>query len=69
MNEKQRAFLTELADIFKKYGIDEVCSVYENVPLMMFASMGECLYIKRFINGKFEDIHTKSDSFEPDSNK
>lgn len=68
MNEKQRSFLTELADIFKKYGIYEVRSGYESEALM-FASMGEYLYFRRFINGKFDDIRTKSDSFEPDSNE
>lgn len=68
MNEKQKEFLIELYNVFKKYGIDEVCSGYENAPLM-FASMGESLYFRRFINGTFEDIHTKSDLFKPDSNK
>lgn len=61
MNEKQKAFLTELDKLLRKYNITEVT----NLALSSnFVSNGDILVIKSYSNGVF-DFMTRGE-FEPE---
>lgn len=61
MNSKQKNFLKELDELMKKYGIDEMKSVYEDVPIL-FDSDWDRLKVRKYYKGKFSEIST----YEPE---
>lgn len=64
MNENQKAFLLELAELLDKYSVDSVENDNDSV---VFWSNGSTLSFDHYRNGKFECIeyHCEQDCFEP----
>lgn len=61
MNSKQKNFLKELDKLMKKYGIDEMKGIYENIPILF--NCGESrLKVGRYYKGKFSEIS----AYEPE---
>lgn len=61
MNSKQKNFLIELDKLMKKYGIDEMKGIYEDIPI--FFNCGESrLKVVRYYKGIFSGIST----YEPE---
>jgi hypothetical protein len=61
MNSKQKNFLKELDGLMKKYGINEMKGIYEDMPIL-FNSDRDSLKVKGYYKGKFSDIS----SYEPE---
>lgn len=55
MNSKQKNFLKEFDELMKKYGIDEMKGVYEDLPIL-FNGACDCLKVKKYYKGKFSEI-------------
>lgn len=64
MNENQKAFLRELAELLDKYSID---SVENDKDSVVFWSNGSTLSFAYYRNGAFEcvECHCKQNYFEP----
>lgn len=63
MNENQRNFLDELAELFDKYSIDQVVSINEG--RITFESNGSTLTINAYCDGVFRGIYTTANHYEP----
>lgn len=65
MNENQRAFLDELAELFDKYSIDKMtCASYDNTPIN-FVSNDQVLCLNGYEDGRFYEIRTAAGDYEP----
>lgn len=61
MNSKQKKFFKELDKLMKKYGIDEMKGIYDEIPILF--SCGESRFkVVRYYKGKFSEIST----YEPE---
>ena len=66
MNENQKNFLNDLAELFRKYNIDDVDT---NKDKVTFWSNGRTLSFDYYQNGRFEcvEYHCKQNHYEPET--
>ena len=64
MNKNQKNFLKELDELMKKYSIDKMTAVYEDVPVI-FYSNGRKLSVGKYENGEYERIVASDEKYTP----
>lgn len=62
MDSKQKNFLKELDELMKKYGIDEMKGIYEDMPILFNSGDRKRLKVGGYYKGKFSEIS----AYEPE---
>jgi hypothetical protein len=65
MNKNQKNFLKELDELMKKYSIDKMTSVYEDVPVIFYSNSRK-LTVGKYENGEYEHIVASDEKYTPD---